>query len=582
MRWAKNIANHFAGIYSELYNRVDLGDKLASVKDAIDEAITDDSKGTLHRVNEKVVQEALRHMQKSKHDEYFTIASDCLINGPPELITHLTNLIRLFLSHGQVPNFIILCTLMPLVKDSLGGITSSENYRVIAGGSLLLKLLDMVIILLESEKLGFDPMQFAYQPKASTTMCTWTATAVIEHFNRNGAAVFGAAMDMSKAFDLVEWSTLFHTLRERRVEPILLRVMLYIYTHQQCDVKWSEQHSYRFAVRNGVRQGAVSSAILFAVYINDLLTLLRKAGIGCHIQGVFFGALVFADDILLLSASRSGLQTMVNLCQDFTASRNLKFGTNSNPDKSKTKCIVFSKNKKDFANLHPVQLNNDPLPWVTKVKHLGNLLQSDNSMSQDIAQKRGKFIGKVNSLLQEFHFAEPEMLTKLINIYATSFYGAGTWDIFSRDCDRLYKSWNVAIRQVFGLDRRTHRYLIEHVSGCLHPQIMLCSRLVTFHKSLVTCNKLPVRFLSRLNESDFRTVLGKNLQAVLDMCGIPQLQNLNSHLVKKNCKYFDVPEQEQWRLPVLSELLQVKQQKIRLGDFSIQEVEAMIDYLCIT
>ena len=60
------------------------------------------------------------------------------------------------------------------------------------------------------------------------------------------------------------------------------------------------------------------------------------------------------------------------------------------------------------------------------------------------------------------------------------------------------------------------------------------------------------------------------------------LQNLNSHLVKKNCKYFDVPEQEQWRLPVLSELLQVKQQKIRLGDFSIQEVEAMIDYLCIT
>ena len=67
------------------------------------------------------------------------------------------------------------------------------------------------------------------------------------------------------------------------MEPILLRVMLYIYTHQQCDVKWSEQRSYRFAVRNGVRQGAVSSAILFAVYINDLLALLRKAGIGCHI-----------------------------------------------------------------------------------------------------------------------------------------------------------------------------------------------------------------------------------------------------------------------------------------------------------
>ena len=63
------------------------------------------------------------------------------------------------------------------------------------------------------------------------------------------------------------------------------------------------------------------------------------------------------------------------------------------------------------------------------------------------------------------------------------------------------------------------------------------------------------------------------------MCGIPQLQNLNSNIVKKKCKYFKVPEQEQGRLPVISELLQVKQQNIRLEEFSIQEVETMIDYL---
>ena len=47
--------------------------------------------------------------------------------------------------------------------------------------------------------------------------------------------------------------------------------------------------------------------------------------------------------------------------------------------------------------------DGDPLPWVNQVKHLGNLLQSDNSMATDIAQKRGKYIGKANSLLQEFH-----------------------------------------------------------------------------------------------------------------------------------------------------------------------------------
>ena len=435
-------------------------------------------------------------------------------------------------------------------------------------------------MILEGDKLGFDPMQFAYQANASTTMCSWTATAVIEHFNRNGTAVYGAAMDMSKAFDLVEWSKLFKTLVERKVDPIYLRLMLYIYSNQQCDVKWSEQHSHRFSVKNGVRQGAVSSAILFAVYINELLALLRQARLGCHVQGVFYGALVFADDILLLSSSRSGLQAMVDICYGFAARRNLKFGTNSDPEKSKTKCIVFSSSKKDQNNLQPVYLNGDPLPWVKKVKHLGNMLQCDNSMSLDIAQKRGKYIGKVNSLLQEFHYVQPDILTKLINVYATSFYGAGTWDIFSRDCDRLYKSWNVTIRQVFDLDWSTHRYLIEHVSGCLHPRVMLASRLVTFHKSLVTSNKFPVRFLSRLNKKDLRTVLGRNMKVILDECGLPRLDQLSANLVKQNCCYFNVPMEQQWRLPLVSELLQVRGKNLHLGGYENTEVETMLKYLC--
>ena len=274
---------------------------------------------------------------------------------------------------------------------------------------------------LEGDKLTFDQLQFAYQRKSSTTMCSWTVTAVVENFNKNEAAVYGAAMDMSKAFDLVEWGELFSTLVERQVEPIYLRLLLFIYTNQKCNVKWCEAFSSRFSVSNGVRQGAVSSAILFAVYIDKLLVILRTSGFGCHIHGVFLGALIFADDIMLLSASLSGLQTMVDICQEFVSSRNMKFGTSPDPQKSKTKCIVFSKNKRDYQGIISVKLNGDPLPWVSQVKHLGNTLQNDNSMSLDVLQKRGKYIGKVNSLLQEFHFSEPSIVTKLINTYATIF-----------------------------------------------------------------------------------------------------------------------------------------------------------------
>ena len=134
-----------------------------------------------------------------------------------------------------------------------------------------------------------------------------------------------------------------------------------------------------------------------------------------RIQNCFFGCFGYADDLLLLSASRSGLQSMVKICEDFAKSRNLKFSTNPDPKKSKTKCLIFSKQARARQDVLPVLLNSDPLPWVVNAKHLGNKLQCDNSMKQDMAMKKGKFIGKVNSLAQEFHYATPDVFLTILN-----------------------------------------------------------------------------------------------------------------------------------------------------------------------
>ena len=170
---------------------------------------------------------------------------------------------------------------------------------------------------------------------------------------------------------MVEWVALFERLLARNVHSILLRLMLYIYENQTCSVKWAGETSSQFTVSNGVRQSAVSSAILFAIYIDELLIILKDSRLGCYIDGVFVGAFVFADDILLLSASRPGLQSLVDKCQKFASQRNLKFGTSPNQQKSKTKCIVFSKKMKNRAKLAPIMLDGQKPPWVSSVNHLG-------------------------------------------------------------------------------------------------------------------------------------------------------------------------------------------------------------------
>ena len=125
--------------------------------------------------------------------------------------------------------------------------------------------------------------------------------------------------------------------------------------------------------------------------------------------------------------------------------------------------------------LTPIILNGDPLPWVEEVKHLGNVLQSENRMRHDVAVKRGKFIGSLNSMLQELHFVDSNVFMKLVNIYCTSFYGSNLWDLYSKDVDKIFKSWNVTVRNVLKLPFTTHRYLIEPLSACMHPKTMLTS-----------------------------------------------------------------------------------------------------------
>ena len=118
-------------------------------------------------------------------------------------------------------------------------------------------------------------------------------------------------MDMTKAFDLVKHSTLFWKLIEKGLPPIYIRLLLIMYEQQQANVRWSNILSKTFPVKNGVKQGAVLSPILYCIYIDRLFDLLRKRKTGCWVKGSLVGIVGYADDLLLLSPPLDGLQEMV-------------------------------------------------------------------------------------------------------------------------------------------------------------------------------------------------------------------------------------------------------------------------------
>ena len=169
---------------------------------------------------------------------------------------------------------------------------------------------------------------------------------------------------------------------------------------------------------------------------------------------------------------------------------------------------------------------------------------------------------------------DSSVFVKLLQIYASSFYGSNLWNLYSPEVDRIYKSWNVTVRNVFGLPWTTHRYWIEPVSGCQHPKTFLSSRYVKFVSSLSA-----VRYLASLCQGDNRTLLGRTTSRIALESNVG-LENLQPNDVKLNLKYFPVPEEQEWRVSILSELLDVRSSNSVIENLTLVDVNQFIDIIC--
>ena len=178
---------------------------------------------------------------------------------------------------------------------------------------------------------------------------------------------------MTKAFDFLKYSLLFQKLIKSGLSLIFIRLLILLYSLQSANVRWNGDMSEFFSLTNGVKQGGVLSAILYCFYCNDLFRNLREKKSGCWINVVYMGILGYSDDNLLIAPSRSSLQNMLSVCEDYAKEHNLKFSTDKNPTKCKTKCLKFL--HKDIY-VKPLDLCGNPLLWVDGAKHLGNYIEN--------------------------------------------------------------------------------------------------------------------------------------------------------------------------------------------------------------
>ena len=370
-----------------------------------------------------------------------------------------------------------------------------DNYRGICIGSALSKTLSTMMNvrlvnfvrernLLHEGQIGFQEKNRA--PDHILTIKTLTNKYVEEKKGK----LYSCFIDFRKAFDTVWHDGLFYKLEELGVNGNFLHTLKNIYKNTKCAVKFGSKLTQFFPCKQGVRQGDPLSPILFNIFINDIFKKLQEAecdpvsleidtetetedteetvnqntanNTGSNTEKI--NALAYADDIVLLSTTKEGLQKALDVVHDYCSTWKLKINS------AKTKTVVFSRgNRRINASFN---INGETLENTKEYKYLGIIIHKKNcSFNPALKYLRTKATraiyalrSKVNVNKLPIHIALKlfDSLIKPILLYASE-----VWEPFVKndqeewDKNDIEKTYTQFLKRALGVNTSTTTILVR-------------------------------------------------------------------------------------------------------------------------
>ena len=237
----------------------------------------------------------------------------------------LTNIINYMLTSTYIPDELMRGILTPILKKKKDK-TRPDNYRGITVTSVIGKLLEKAWLLKADPILSKiqNPMQRGFTKLNSPSNAALLVTESINEAKENKKPVYVTLLDVSKAFDVVDHSILLEELYLAGVSGNLWLTFKQLYHNPSTAVKWNGFLSDSFKVKQGVRQGGVTSAPIYKVYTNRLLDQLTEHHTGHRIGTVKVPAPTCADDMAILSNAQTDTQMALNIVENYSKSHKYK------------------------------------------------------------------------------------------------------------------------------------------------------------------------------------------------------------------------------------------------------------------
>lgn len=299
----------------------------------------------------------------------------------------LTKLFNIVLDNEIFPAIWNVAYQVPVFKG--GDMFDTNNFRGISITSCLGKLFNKAMNNRLQQKvegdLGLKDTQAAYRPDYSTTDQIFILNSLINKYVKFGKKkLYVCFVDFKKAFDNI-WHTglLFKLLKQFKIGGKFYGIIKSMYRNAKTCVKLKNGITEVFDLKKGIKQGDTLSPYLFNMYLNDINGIFAHSkSMPPSIAGYIVGCLLYADDLMIISESKSGLQhSLDNLngyCDKWKLQLNVK----------KTKVMIFTCGRNEIKE--DFKFGNDVLCQARTYSYLGVTFN-----------RKGSYIDAINILKEK-------------------------------------------------------------------------------------------------------------------------------------------------------------------------------------
>lgn len=236
-----------------------------------------------------------------------------------------------------------------------------------------------------------------------------------------------------------------------------------MYKSGSATVSYLDCLSSTFHLKQGVRQGSILSPHLYNIYTENLLEkITNDETVGTSIYGTYTGIVAYADDIIILSSTLSGLQKLVNKCNVYNNYNYIKL----NPDK--TEILVSGKQLVTYSS---IKLSNTNIELSSTLKHLGFIWDNQHSSHKATLQQSNlneritQFQAAGHALIRSgIRFTHPSTIVQLYCslLVPKLIYGLELCDISNSTLQKLNITGRSMLKSLFNVSKHSRNFINQY------------------------------------------------------------------------------------------------------------------------